>query len=78
MGVLTTEPGKRTFTIVGITGYEGGRDSLAGETTIFFTEPVAQQLMLGETGVFNIIDVRVDDGASLTERARPHRGRARR
>jgi putative ABC transport system permease protein len=67
MAVLTKEPGKRTFTIVGITGYEGGRDSLAGETTIFFTEPVAQQLMLGETAVFNVIDVRVDDGASLTD-----------
>ena len=28
-----------------------------------FTEPVAQQLMLGETGVFNVIDVKVADGA---------------
>lgn len=67
IGVLTKQPGKRTFTIVGITGYEGGRDSLSGETTIFFNEPAAQELMLGEIGVFNVIDVRVADGASLTE-----------
>jgi len=65
--VLTKQPGRRSFEIVGITGYEGGRDSLAGETIIYFTEPVAQELMLGETGVYNIIEVWAADGASLDE-----------
>ncbi len=58
--VLTTlAPTKRPYELVGIVGYSGGRDSLAGETSVFFTDAVAQQLMLGETGVFNIIDVKL-------------------
>ncbi len=61
VGVLTLEP-KRDFTLVGIWGYSGGRDSLGGAQEVAFTEPVAQQLMLGETGVFNNITVRADDG----------------
>jgi putative ABC transport system permease protein len=66
--VLTTlVPKKEPYTLVGIVGYGGGRDSLAGETSVFFTEPVAQKLMLGETGVFNTIDVKAADGTSLTE-----------
>jgi putative ABC transport system permease protein len=66
IGVLTRQP-KRTFTIVGIFGYPGGRDSLAGETTVAFTQPVAQELMLGQRDVFNIIDVKVTDKAALTQ-----------
>ncbi|MGE5826738.1 MAG: ABC transporter permease, partial [Micromonosporaceae bacterium] len=66
IGVLTRQP-KRTFTIVGIFGYPGGRDSLAGETTVAFTRPVAQELMLGQPDVFNIIDVKVADQAALTQ-----------
>ena len=58
--VLTTlAPKKQPYELVGIVGYSGGRDSLAGETSVFFTEAVAQQLMLGESGVFNTIDVKV-------------------
>ncbi len=58
--VLTTlAPKKQPYELVGIVGYSGGRDSLAGETSVFFTEAVAQQLMLGEPGVFNTIDVKV-------------------
>ena len=53
--------------MVGIAGYAGGRDSLAGETTVFFTEPVAQELMLGQPDVFSVIDVKVADGTSFTE-----------
>jgi putative ABC transport system permease protein len=55
------------FTVAGIAGYSGGRDSLAGETIVFFTEATAQQLMLGETGVYNSIDVKIAGGADLTE-----------
>jgi putative ABC transport system permease protein len=55
------------FTVVGITEYSGGRDSLAGEMTVFFNEPTAQRLMLGEVGLYSSIDVRIDDGANVTE-----------
>ncbi|HEX5540977.1 MAG TPA: ABC transporter permease [Micromonospora sp.] len=66
VGVLTLEP-KREFTLVGIWGYSGGRDSLGGVQEVAFTEPVAQQLMLGETGVFNNITVRADKGVNPAE-----------
>jgi putative ABC transport system permease protein len=49
---------------VGIFGYAGGRDSLGGETSVAFTEPVAQELMLGSTGVYSSIDVTAADGVS--------------
>ncbi len=67
IGVLTVFAPERKFTVVGIAGYAGGRDSLAGETTVFFTERVAQELMLGQPDVFSVIDVKVADGTSLTE-----------
>jgi putative ABC transport system permease protein len=60
VGVLTLQP-KKTFTLVGIFGYAGGRDSLGGELTVGFTEPVAQELMLGKTGVYNSIDVKINN-----------------
>src|SRR5215204_3939793 len=60
--VLTLEP-KKTFTVVGIFGYTGGRDSLGGETRVAFTEPVAQELMLGQPGVFSAVNVMGDDQA---------------
>src|SRR5690606_28254404 len=45
VGVLTLEP-KREFTVVGIYGYSGGRDSIGGVQEVLFTTPVAQRLML--------------------------------
>lgn len=63
VGVLTLQP-KKEFTLVGIYGYSGGRDSLGGVQEVAFTEPVAQQLMLGETGVFSQITVRAADGVT--------------
>ena len=54
-----------SFRVVGIAGYSGGRDSLGGEFIVFFTEPVAQTLMLGETGVYSNISVDVEDGTSI-------------
>lgn len=65
--VLTPHGGRQTFTLVGITVYAGGRESLAGETIVYFTESVAQRLMLGEEGVYNLIDVRGDGSVALTE-----------
>jgi putative ABC transport system permease protein len=67
IGVLTIEPGKKTFTVVGIFGYAAGRDSIGGEQTVAFTEPVAQRLMLGATGVYNVIDVKVTNKQDLTK-----------
>jgi putative ABC transport system permease protein len=66
VGVLTLQP-KRTFTLVGIFGYTGGRDSLGGETRVAFTEPVAQQLMLGRQGVYSVINVQAQQGTHAGE-----------
>jgi putative ABC transport system permease protein len=63
VGVLTREP-KKTFRLVGIFGYSGGRDSIGGTQEIAFTEPVAQQLMLGAHGRYSHIDVQAADGVS--------------
>jgi putative ABC transport system permease protein len=55
--VLTREP-RRTFTVVGVFGYFGDRDSLAGETMVAFTTPVAQELLLGERDVYTTVDLK--------------------
>lgn len=54
--VLTLQP-RRSFTVVGVFGYAGGRDSLRGETTVAFTLPVAQSLMLGQPDGYSAADV---------------------
>jgi putative ABC transport system permease protein len=61
--ITNLDPTARPYTVVGIVTYRGGRDSLAGETIVFFTESVAQQRMLGETGVYSEITVDVEPGA---------------
>ena len=63
VGVLTREP-KQMFTLVGIVGYSGGRDTLGGSQSVMFTEPVAQKLMLGESGVYTGISVKAADGTT--------------
>jgi putative ABC transport system permease protein len=63
IGVLTLQP-KRTFTLVGIFGYTGDRDSLGGETRVAFTEPVAQRLMLGQPGAYSVVNVQAQQGVS--------------
>lgn len=63
IGVLTREP-RRDFTVVGIFGYAGDRDSLFGETQVAFTTPVAQELMLGQGDVYTEIDVLAAEGVS--------------
>jgi putative ABC transport system permease protein len=70
--VITLQP-RQPFTVVGITGYEGDRESLGGETTVYFTTPRAQELMLGETGVYTSVDLLAADGVSpdtLADRVR--------
>jgi len=61
VGVLTLEP-RKTFTLVGIFGYPGGRDSQGGAQVVTFTLPVAQQLMLGQPDVFSNVDVKAVPG----------------
>jgi putative ABC transport system permease protein len=65
IGVLTLQP-RRTFTLVGIFGYTGGRGSLGAETRVAFTEPVAQRLMLGRPGAYSVVNVRARHGVSPT------------
>ncbi|MEV1288931.1 FtsX-like permease family protein [Micromonospora sp. NPDC049679] len=65
VGVLTLAP-KREFTLVGVFGYSGGRDSLGGVQEVMFTEPIAQQLMLGERGVYNNVSVEAANGVRAT------------
>ncbi|RKN16176.1 FtsX-like permease family protein [Micromonospora musae] len=64
VGVLTPLEPKQQFTIVGIFGYSGGRDSIGGSNEIMFTTPVAQRLMLGEPDTFNSVSVQAADGVS--------------
>jgi len=59
--VLTLQP-KKAFTLVGIYGYSADRDSLGGSMSVSFTEPVAQELMLGERDTYSSITVTADDG----------------
>ncbi|MFI2713751.1 ABC transporter permease [Micromonospora sp. NPDC018662] len=59
VGVLTLSP-KQEFTLVGVFGYSGGRDSVGGANEVAFTTPVAQRLMLGKPDVFSTVTARAD------------------
>jgi putative ABC transport system permease protein len=61
VGVLTLAP-KREFTLVGVFGYSGDRDSIGGAQEVMFTTPVAQRLMLGQPDTYSSIAVRAEDG----------------
>lgn len=62
--VITLQP-RKTFQVTGISGLTEGRDSLGGETYVFFTEPVAQELMLGSgPGNYSSIDVTAKTGVT--------------
>ncbi|MFG2132162.1 ABC transporter permease [Streptomyces sp. NPDC048751] len=63
VGVLTNEP-RKDFVVAGVFGYSGDRDSIGGEQTVAFTEPVAQRLMLGRADGWSGIRVTLADGAS--------------
>lgn len=63
ISLLTLEP-KKTFRIAGVYEYAGGRDSLGGELSVAFTEPVAQQLLLGQKDVFSGVTVTAAQGTS--------------
>jgi putative ABC transport system permease protein len=76
VGVLTREP-KQLFTIVGIFGFSGGRDTLGGVQMVAFTEHAAQRLMLGESDTYTAINVTAADGVSPAAAAGRDRGQAR-
>jgi putative ABC transport system permease protein len=61
--VLTLES-RQTFTVVGVFGYYGNRDSLAGETMVAFTTPAAQRLLLGAPGEFTAVNLRRAPGVT--------------
>lgn len=48
------------YDIVGVYGYSGGRDSLAGATELAFTLPEAQQLVFDGRDVYSAVAVRAD------------------
>ena len=64
--VLTLQP-RQSFTVVGIYGYSNGLDTLGGSTEVAFTEPVAQQLMLGKPDVYSSVTLTAADGVSAAE-----------
>src|SRR5581483_5649302 len=61
VGVLTRQP-KQMFKLVGVFGYQGKLDSRGPVTEVLFTEPVAQQLMLGKPGAYTSVMVTVTPG----------------
>lgn len=61
VGVLTTKP-KQMFTLVGIFGYAGGLPGRGPVHEVRFTEPVAQELMLGTPGAYTSLSVTAAPG----------------
>lgn len=63
VGVLTREP-KQEFSVVGIFGYSGGRDSIGGVQEVLFTDAAAAQYMLGQADAYTNVVVRADDAVT--------------
>jgi len=63
VGILTTQP-RKTFTIVGVMEYSGGRDSLGGNLEVSFHNSVASSLMLGRPGLFSAVDAKPAAGVT--------------
>ena len=63
--VITLQP-RTPYRIVGIFGFPGDRPSLAGETTVAFTLPQAQKVLLNAPGKFTSIDATAAAGVSDT------------
>ncbi|MEV6927984.1 FtsX-like permease family protein [Dactylosporangium sp. NPDC051485] len=64
MDVITRDHERAAYKIVGLMQYTGGRNSMAGESTVFFTTAKAQTAMLGAKGAFNVIEVKAASGVS--------------
>ncbi|WP_326553706.1 ABC transporter permease [Micromonospora sp. NBC_01813] len=63
VGVLTREP-QREFTLVGVFGYSGGRDSIGGVQEVAFTDDAAARYLLGQPDAYTNIVVRADDAVT--------------
>ncbi|WNV84462.1 ABC transporter permease [Umezawaea sp. Da 62-37] len=63
IAVLTSLP-KETYEVVGVYGYQGGRDSLGGELTMGFAPATAHRVLLGEPDTYSTITVQAADGVS--------------
>ncbi|MFE9701909.1 ABC transporter permease [Streptomyces sp. NPDC005930] len=66
VGVLTDEP-RRNFTVAGVFGYSDDRDSVGGEQTVIFSEPVAQRLMLGRADAYSGVRISLASGTSAAQ-----------
>ncbi|GAA4923685.1 putative ABC transport system permease protein [Stackebrandtia albiflava] len=60
--LLTDGPEAREFEIVGVFGYSGGRDSVAGEQTILFTLEAARANLMTVPDAYTLIDVTAESG----------------
>jgi putative ABC transport system permease protein len=60
--LLTADLTRRTFRVVGVYGYAGGRDSAAGACELAFRLPVAAQLLLGEADRYTALHVTAAPG----------------
>ena len=65
--LITINPEPTEFTIVGVFGYSGGRDSIAGEQTVAFTLDAAQANLMDVPDSFTHIEVTATDGTDLSE-----------
>ncbi len=77
--VLTLDSKSREFTLVGIYGYAGNRDTIGGAQIVAFTTEAAQELLLGEKNVYSNVDV-IGAGRRVPHRAagrHPEGGRRR-
>lgn len=54
--------GVRSFTLVGINGLGDSDDAVAGRATIAAFDPITAQEVLGSPGLYDSIDIAVDDG----------------
>lgn len=57
----------QTYTISGIVGFTGGRDSLAGETLVIFEMGHAQEMFYGKKDVFGSASFSADKGVTQEE-----------
>src|SRR5262249_45980568 len=53
-----------TYSLVGVFGFSGGRDSYNGASMVAFTLPEAQRVMLAAPGEFSTVDVKAAPGVS--------------
>ncbi|MGH8793664.1 MAG: ABC transporter permease, partial [Stackebrandtia sp.] len=60
-------PEEKMFKIVGVFGYTGDRDTLFGEGTVAFTEPAAQEFLLGEAGVYTSVQATGGSGTDAEQ-----------